>query len=553
MAEIDSVTREWIRNEADERAAAAGCRFDLDLARHPITFAEKYLCLYEGEFAGQPLIALPWQEEVTMRLFGWVKWSQRWNRWVRRFRRASIWVPKKNGKSPTLAWWGLYLLCADGEKGQKVYLGAKDGEQAREIAGKHAVEMVQSSPVLMAQCKINRSLMQITHEPTKSILKPVSGNDSRSKKAKEGLNGSFLIDETHVVDADFITRIDRAGISRSEPLHIEVSTAGNDPHSYGKRQYDRGHAVNRGDIDDPSLLFVAYEAPQNLSDAELAADPIKYGKMANPSWGHTIAEEEFLDDYNRSKLSPTELANFKMYRLNVWQESSNPWLRRSDWDACAASFTLDRFKGQRCWLGLDKSKTRDMTALVAIFHGEEPGTFYQYPQFWLPRATAEANRQHAPFLEWADRGHLNLIDGEVIEDQWIEQAVEQIHDICHIQAIYYDRKFASDFTLLLQQKYGIERVDVDQSAASMTAPIEDYERLVITHALKHNNNPVLNWQAGHCRVRNYPNGCKLLVKPGTEDVKKIDGMVAGVLALSGAISAPHTPINRGRLFLVART
>src|SRR5262245_35250237 len=170
---MDGVTREWIRCAADERAIAAGCRFDPERGQHVLEFARRFLRLYEGEYAGQPLEPLDWQIEVTMHLFGWVRYSERWGRDIRRFTRASIWIPKKNGKSPTLAWWGLYLLVADDEHGRKVFLGAKDGAQAREIAGKHAIEMVLASPELLAECSINRTLMQITHEPTRSILKPM--------------------------------------------------------------------------------------------------------------------------------------------------------------------------------------------------------------------------------------------------------------------------------------------------------------------------------------------------------------------------------------------
>src|SRR5690606_8573620 len=125
------------------------------------------------------------QRDMLMRLFSWVKWSDRWKREVRRFRRGSIWVPKKNGKSPTLAALALYLLCGDGEQGQKVFLGAKDGAQAREIAGTHAVEMVNQSGPLSSECDINKTLMRITHVPTRSFMPPLSSSNSRTQQSKE--------------------------------------------------------------------------------------------------------------------------------------------------------------------------------------------------------------------------------------------------------------------------------------------------------------------------------------------------------------------------------
>lgn len=531
---IDQITRDWIKNEADERAAAAGCRFDLERAEHPIEFARKFLKLYEGEYAGDEFEPMPWQTDFVMRLFGWVRDSERWGREIRRFNRASIWCPKKNGKSPLLAWLGLYLLSADGEPGNHVYFGARDGAQAREIAGKHALEMVLASPALLRECEINKTLMQITHVESRSTLKPMSSSDSRTQQSKEGINGSILIDETHVVDADFIARVSRAGISRAEPLHIEVSTAGKDPMSYGKTQYDYGRKVNSGAVDDPRFLFICYEAPQTLTDDELHADPVKYGKLANPAWGRTMDEDEFLADYNRSRRSITDLADFKTYRLNIWQKSRNPWLKADDWDRCGSVYSLERFKGQDCWAGFDKSKTRDMTALVLVFAGDDEDEYWQFPIFWLPEATAERHNHDAPFLAWHRSGHLNLIPGEVVYDAPITELVREINEVVRIQGVAYDRTFAADITLTWEQELGIERVEFPQTTMQFAGPVEDYERLVIQGKLHHPNNPVLDWQAGHCETYSDTKGRKTLVKPRHGDIKKIDGMVAGVMALDAA-------------------
>ena len=51
--------------------------------------------------------------------------------------KAAIRGAKKNAKSPGCAAHNLFMTCADGEQGQKVYQGAKNGEQAR-IAQLHA-------------------------------------------------------------------------------------------------------------------------------------------------------------------------------------------------------------------------------------------------------------------------------------------------------------------------------------------------------------------------------------------------------------------------------
>jgi phage terminase large subunit-like protein len=313
--------------------------------------------------AGEPC---DWQYECVMRIFGWVRYSDDWGREVRRFRKGGVWCPKKSKKSPTLSAIGLYLMIGDGEPGQKVFFAAKDGTQAREIAGQHALEMVKASKELDAACEINMSRMRITYTEARSFLQPLSSGSSRSVEAKEGLNGSILIDETHVVDREYAATISRAGISRAEPLFLQFSTAGKDPDSYGKEEFDYGEENNRTGADE-SYFFAYYGVDQTLSDEAIAADPEGALRQANPAMGHTVHMTEALADYHASKANSKRFADFKTYRLNIWQQSANPWIRMDDWSACGQDFTEESLYGQPCGAGLDLGKVSDMTALSLVF------------------------------------------------------------------------------------------------------------------------------------------------------------------------------------------
>jgi phage terminase large subunit-like protein len=537
-ATIDSLTREWIRNASDEKAALNGCRFDGERGQFVVDWIQKCCVLYEGERAGQPMILDDWQYEVTMRLFGWVRWSSDWNREVRRFRRASIWIPKKNGKSPTLAAWGLYLFCGDGEQGQKVYSTAKDGRQAM-ISHTHALEMVRRSPRLERQCSINKSTNQITHEPTRSFYRIVAGDNINSQ---EGLNGSVMVDETHVVDRRLMKVLRGAGISRSEPLQIEVSTAGNNPDGYGKSQFDYGTKVAEGTLDDQEFFFQSYAAPQDIGDAELDERIVEIGKAANPTWGRIVREGEFLAEYNRSKVSISDLADFKMYRLNIWQSAANPWLRSGDWASCKQQFADEQLAGMECYAGLDLSKTRDMSALVLAFpEGDE--VVKLLPYFFLPEETARKYNHLAPFLQWEADGFLTLTPGDVIDYGFIKARFRKLAKQFQILKMGYDKTYAEELTQTLEQGQtndngdiieegtGVERMELGQSIMQFANPTEEFERLVISGKLHHNGNPILTWQAGHAQCRRDANGNKKPVKPTPDDIKKVDGIIAGIMAV----------------------
>jgi phage terminase large subunit-like protein len=564
------MTTAWMRNAADERAVAHGCRFDVLRGAYTVWWIERYCRLYEGEWAGQPLVlhgcrdcstAWPipdawdaaaeraameraeayaacvaaghfcdWQYDVFMRLFGWAKHSDHWAREVRRFRKASVWCAKKSKKSPSLAALALYLLCGDGEQGNHVYLGAKDGMQAREIAGKHTVEMVKASAELTGECGVNLNLMRVTHWATRSTLQPLSSSNQRTQKSKEGLNGSILIDETHVVDRDFIRRVSRAGISRSEPIHAEFSTAGNDPESYGKERYDHGTAVNAGNAVEEDLLFVDYSAPQDLSDEDLAADPEKYARMANPALGHTVNIEELLSDYESSRRSVRLLADFKMYRLDIWQRSAAPWLNPIEWDACRRDFTEADMEGLPCCAGLDLARKSDMSAFVLVFRNDD--VFHQLAYFWLPRAKAEEWNNLASYLDWSRGGHLKLTDGDVADFNVIEQDIIEKCRRFKPEKICYDEKYAEEITQRIETETGVERLAFPQTMMNYARPSADYDRLLAEQKLLHNGNPVLTWQAGNATVKSDNNQNIRPVKPDPSSFKSVDGIQAGIMGLS---------------------
>jgi phage terminase large subunit-like protein len=576
----DKITSAWIRNPSDERAVANGCRLDAERAAYVIWWIERYCRLYEGEQAGEPLLLrgchkcgdyglsapmaswedarksaldrmrrygkcverghdLDWQYECTVRLFGWARYAEKWQREVRRFRQASIWVPKKNKKSPTLAAWALYAECGDGEPGQKVYLAAKDGNQAREIAGRHVIEMVRQSPELDLDCSISENAGEVRHKRTKSTLRPLSSSNARTQQAKEGLNGSIFVDECHVVDREFIGRLSRAGISRSEPLQVEVSTAGSDPAGYGKERFELAERTIRGDYqaNECEHIFAAiYAAPQDLSDADLAADPLKYGRLANPAMGHTVTAEEFLQDYGQSKGSLTELARFKMYRLDIWQGAATPWLDMGAWAKCRRDYTEADLVGRPCAGALDLGKTRDTCALVLVFWWHEDDTFRQWPYFWLPRARAELLRDKVPYLKWAAEGQLKLTGGDIADYGVIRSDIVALKERFALRKLVYDDCYAEQLIQALVEQDRVFSTDevasFPQTIKEFAGPTDEYEGLILSGRLHHPGNDLLTWQAGNAKVKTDTNQNRRPVKQRHGSLLTIDGVVAGIMAVS---------------------
>lgn len=450
--------------------------------------------------------------------------------------------------TPTNAAWSLYLTCGDGEQGGKTFGGAKDGNQAK-IAADHAINMVEQSEELMAECKINKNESKIVHLESRSFYKPLSSNDSRHKDAKEGINGNIAIDETHVVDREFIEIISRAGISRSEPLLFDFSTAGKNPDGYGKERQDYVREVISGEKKNTRLFGRIYEVPQDTKDEDIKADPLKFGKMANPAWGHTANEDEFLADFEKSCRSVSAFAKFKMYRLNIWQHGASTWLQSDDWTKNAKDYSIEDFYGERVWLSLDMSKTQDMTSLAAMFKDdEEEPNYYQYPFVFLPKAYAIKHEKDVPmFMDWEKSGHLELIKGRIIRQKFIEEKMVWLDDKFDVQCLVYDTKFAVELVDFAEE-LGWECIPMEQNIGHYAKPTQTYEDLLADGRMRHPNHPVLDWQSRHCQVREDSKELKMPVKPDKKGFKKVDAIQGMVMALVGAVNEAGSGNRAGECY-----
>lgn len=521
----DNLTKRWIWNAADERAARDGCRFDEARGQHFVDVCEQYFVLWEGEFAGQPAVCTNWEYDCMMRLFGWVRYSEHWKREVRRFRKAGIWIPKKNKKSPSGAKVGLYLTRFDGERGQKVWATAKDGVQAGIVHG-HARNMIKASPRLKDMFKVVMSPRpSIVDHDTLSTFTVLAGDNIESQ---EGLNGSVIIDEAHVVDDRLARVLADMGASRAESLEYCISTAGDSPIGYGRKSYEYGKLVEAGTVHDEAYFFKCYEAPPTTTDKDIIEDPIRIGKLANPAWGETISDREFTAAMNRAQRSPEDWAAFKQRRLNIWQNSAANWLADGVWAAAEVEeIPLDHLAGLGGGVGLDLARIDDLTAAVWVVEYDD--LLYLYPRFWIPEERANKTHQ-VSYQSWHDEGLITIVPGSVTDYRLIQQDIADVCKILKTKAICYDPLFAEEMTQNIHEATGLDRYEFTQNYDTYTTPMEDMERGLIDQTIIHPPNKCFDWQVGNVLVQR--NGDKKRpVRDKNQRWKQIDGVQAAIMGL----------------------
>lgn len=516
---------EWIKSPSDELAVLHGCRFDVEASMRPVQFFEKFLRHSKGRWAGQPFKLLPWQREnIIQPIFGWFREDGR-----RRINRTYIEVPKKQGKSTLASGIGLYMLVGDGERGACVYSLATSSEQAAIVHGE-AINMVKQSPGLSKHLKINHSTGTINFEKTMSYYR----RSSSDAPGKEGFNMSAaIIDELHAWFGRRLWETIRyGGASRENPLQFVITTAGDDFESVCFEQHEYAKGVIEGTIEDDR--FLAYIT--NAAPTDDLNDPVVWAK-ANPSMGETIREDDFANELEAASKSSSEWSSFKRYRFNIWATSEDPWLQDyADWQACELEFDESSLEGRECYGGLDLAKSRDLSAFALVFPPDDlDGDWHLLTRFWLPEARAYAKDPMNVYQGWANSGKIKTMPGAVCDYGMIHDDIGVLADMFDIRAFAYDPYNAEQITRGIEEDFGIERVEFRQGMKSYAEPTKEFERLVIAHRMRHNGQPVMDWQMSHVRVVSDVNNNNRPIKPRHGDRRTIDGVVASVMGLGMAI------------------
>lgn len=543
----------WIRTPADEHALLKGCWFDIARAEHVEEFHVRFLRHSKGsDFAGKPFHFLEWErDELYYPLFGWVRLNET-GKIVRRYQKAYVEIPKKNGKSAIASGIGLYMTVGDGEPGAETYSAASDRNQAS-IVHREAINMVEQSPELSAILKINRSTWNIAYPRTRSFYRALAA----TPKTNEGFNAHcILADELHTwtgqAGRDLYDAIRWAFAARNQPLFFQITTAGEDHLSVCGEQHDFAKEIIAGKTFAPEYFALIH-----------AADPKddpwdkKTWHKANPSLGHTIKLSKFEEDATEAKKTPSGTARFKRYRLNIWTTGDNAWIDVADWDRNTRPFEDSLLEGMDCYAGLDLSRTCDTTSLQLLFPPKEPGKpYYLISRFWLPEEKARELAGKVPYLQWADQGLITLTPGNVVDYAFIEKEIDQLSEKFSITKLAYDKTYAEDVTQRIEANSGIPRIQFGQTIMNFAGPSAEFERLIISgnpanqtetptadsSVLLHNGHAVMRWQVGNVRVKVDVNNNKRPVKPNNPmDHRKVDGVVAAIMALALAIDPSNGP------------
>ena len=498
---------------------AGDCTFDPEAATRIIDFFETMLTHTKGSLADTPFLLEDWQRCFFANLFGW-----KMSTGFRRFVESLLYVPKKNGKSPMGGGLGIYLLVADGEKGAEVYSIASDKDQAAIVFG-YAEGMVQNEPELDSRIRLfkNRSMV---HYESKSKYVTIPADAAGS----HGFQISGVIaDELHTMpDSKLVHSMIAGTANRDQPIVLWMTTADYDGKSACNDKLHYAERVRDGVIKDRRFLPAIWKADRN----DDWTDPKVWARV-NPNLGVSVTLDYMERACQSAIADPVWENEFKRLHLNMPTEQAVRWIRMDQWDACDGSVTDEELKGCPCWLGIDLSSTRDITAVCAVWRLPDE-QFAARWWFWVPAESMERRQRedHAPFVVWEREGLIEKTEGAVVDYNRARAVVVQIGEDHGVQLVALDPYNATMLAAQLSEEDGFEVEFFRQGYLSMSPACKTMDRIIGARRLRHGGNPVARWMASNVAVTMDPAENIKMVKP--ESYGRIDGMIALVMALARA-------------------
>ncbi len=510
----------WIQSIQDLFAVSNGCKFSIQSAEKFRTFCRKFIRHSKGRWNKQPFELLDWQWfRVCGPLFGWLRPNGK-----RRFSKAFVFIPKKNGKTSLAAAISIYMMFD--ESGAEVDIFGHDQAQAG-IAYSECRRMVRKSDDLSQICRILEGQMKIIYDKEESSIQARPAD----ALGAEGIDPSCMVlDELHAWRGTALfDALSYADSARDNSLQFIITTAGADTGSVCYSEYLEAKKILEGKelVDDK--LCVIYEAGPKDDWRDIAT-----WWKCNPSMGVTFDEDRVRKWIKEAERSPRKVSALKRYRLNQWVGAGDTWISVTHWTNAVSQsdpITIDHLVGLPCYGGIDLSRSRDLSALAWCARDADEILFFL--RLYMPREILREREEEdkVPYGHWAELSHLTLTDGTQVDYGRIRQDLLADCKKLDVEEIGFDPANAGYFcTQQLGLKDGLNVIEVPQSMRWMGPPTTEFERLLTSGSVRLQQNSLLQWMASGVTVYQDSNGCIRPMK--RRSTTRIDGIVAMLIALS---------------------
>jgi phage terminase large subunit-like protein len=421
--------------------------FDDDEGRRLVAFFRGLTLI--GDASDEPFELRPWQLWALGNIWCW----RRRDDHTRRVSNAILQVGRGNGKTTLMAALCLYDLCSG--PGKRVHVIANREEQAM-ICVDTAKTMVSRMQVTDLETRFSH----IMRKDADCIFTALPAKAS----SLDGLTPSLWIaDEAAEYKGRFLSKLSSSMAKRREALGVIISTPADNPDGIYGEKVAHAEAILKGEVEDDSTVAMLF----GIDDDDQLEDEEAWLKANPGAEHHQPSVKSLRRTWTSSRMTPMGRAEFARYHCCRMTEEQGGWLDMSLWPA-PSEIDWASMRGRAAWVGLDLSKSLDLTALVVIVPLDDGRVALRGHYWWPSHAVAQREVDYRmPIRNWAANGKLTLTPGREVDYHAVRKTLKEIAEEFNLQSVAFDRWGSKYFAEVVQNEDRIPLEAYSQGISTM--------------------------------------------------------------------------------------
>ena len=482
----------------------------------------------EGLKVGQNIKLADFQANIVQNAFCW---RLKEDKSIYRYREIIVYLPRKQGKSYICSILGLLAMML--ETNAEVVNGAGKLSQAQ-ILVNMAIKLVKTNKDLSRHFNIYKRHLEFDG----SFFKAVSNN----AETMDGMNiSTCIIDESMIVDRALRDSLTSGFLMRKNYQTFMISTEYDVNHedNWFVEMLDYAKTVLEGTLEDERILAIMYSLDDKSEihnkDIWIKSCPIL----------EEVPSSSIENDYKKALENPSIMKNLLIKQFNVPQinnNNDNAYLRMDKWKTCGLE-KID-LENKEIYLGLDLSRTTDLTALSMIY--KENNIYYVKAIGFLPQDSLENRREKLDYKLLESREECFIVPGTTIDDEFIEDFIHNIKNKygCTIKGIYADPYNASRMLQRLSREFEVVEVRQGYSLSPATKYFRDQ---VYLNKVRYEKSQLFDWCMSNCVTTTDRNDNELLDKKN-KNKTRIDLVAATINAMTECMNEKEE-FSLGEIFM----
>lgn len=457
-------------------------------------------------------------------IFGW-RFKNNENRF--RYREAMLFISRKNAKGTVCAIVFIIGMLLE-QNYSEFYSICLDKELASELR-KQIKQIIEASPALCKRFKISKTWTgNLECLITKSYYKPLTANADKNNS----IRGAFVVaDELGAFNVkDNINAMMSGQKSVLNPLMFYTSSSYPNSNSIMYEELDYCRKILNGEIVNERYFCLIYYANKDeiWDDTGIyRANPLRieenYEEIRQFRERAKIIEKDKIEHItkNMNIMLDTVRENENYLDMSIFRRYSKP-----------KKEIYSKYKGQKVALGIDLSKTIDLTSVSIMTRNKEDKKIYCSSMGFIASGTLKnPNRQEKIDYRQEQRdGNVKILKGDTIKVLEICDYVRNIEKLygCQIEVIYYDGTFGELLEQELKRDYKL--IKISQTYTIMSSTYKMFRDELYNGNVSYAENNLLDYCASCAETSTGKVGDILVIKNRKDKTARIDLLITLLFA-----------------------